>query len=909
MANEINIGGRLHSVASGNVVAGANEIYDDEKKKRQSDINVELENAIEAAKVKSASAEIPENDSVGTPTAHATLQQDGNIHFEFEHLKGEKGEQGVQGEPGPRGESIVPIEGEVPVAHDLGNNSNKLMSQVGVTTAVMPLKSFINGKQDITNFPTTGKVMHLNPHSNKDLTGGQISEFVRVSKGDVIIVNTKTAPFDFTAIAFFTGNTTADHDTWKSGENKVNCESSEDSDLHTYTLTMPADGYGRVSGVADGMTAHVQLLKAAAEKKDIETMQAEIETQIEESIGGVQNDIEGLQQNMEEMQDSIGGTKSFTEWTAGALHPNSGQPVSPSKTPAYADFKYSELMTLNKGDVVTVRSYYNGTNCKVIAVFDGATHMSEEGASTYYKTENDYFTVSVTIEEDGRTVRVSGMDDGVHDAVTAEVTLASGFARKVELKAMTKKIEEVEAQISDLGDGDGTLPEYWKSYLENRMPDLDEEVATAADAFIFVTDTHYMENIGLSSSVIEAIVKNHPFAKVFHGGDVCSTGWANTYIKNAKNYEQMCIREIKAFDELARKVSLYARFYAVRGNHDFHEYNGGSKYRHSAAEDVAHIAKITDDMGRHDNVKSDPEGIYYYVDNKEDGVEIRYFFLDSFHASAGGYLQLGLTQLNWLVDALNSTPEDYKIVIITHAPINGKFFASGKETYNDNYAYLRTIIREYNGRNDGSINYSRNNGTTTETGTVAYDFRSADAQIIAIINGHVHSDNQAYYDGIPFVSVICDKHNHHNFSPFCEDTDLDTTSKTKGTSKEQALEAVTINATKDIISFHRIGLGFDRHFHIGEISIEAGETQTLSAEKITADKWTACDEDIHTPACLLSNNQTAVDSDYDWPYDDNVATISDGVVSALEPGDAIVFAEDENHNKEFWHVKVIATQD
>ena len=45
MAN-INIGGRLHSTASGNVVAGANEILDDSKGKKQSVINAETDSAL-----------------------------------------------------------------------------------------------------------------------------------------------------------------------------------------------------------------------------------------------------------------------------------------------------------------------------------------------------------------------------------------------------------------------------------------------------------------------------------------------------------------------------------------------------------------------------------------------------------------------------------------------------------------------------------------------------------------------------------------------------------------------------------------------------------------------------------------------------------------------------------------------
>ena len=45
MAN-INIGGRLHSTATGNTVAGANEILDDSKGKKQSVINQETDEAL-----------------------------------------------------------------------------------------------------------------------------------------------------------------------------------------------------------------------------------------------------------------------------------------------------------------------------------------------------------------------------------------------------------------------------------------------------------------------------------------------------------------------------------------------------------------------------------------------------------------------------------------------------------------------------------------------------------------------------------------------------------------------------------------------------------------------------------------------------------------------------------------------
>lgn len=44
--NKINVGGRLHSIATGNVLAGADEILDDNKGKKQSEINIDTDNAL-----------------------------------------------------------------------------------------------------------------------------------------------------------------------------------------------------------------------------------------------------------------------------------------------------------------------------------------------------------------------------------------------------------------------------------------------------------------------------------------------------------------------------------------------------------------------------------------------------------------------------------------------------------------------------------------------------------------------------------------------------------------------------------------------------------------------------------------------------------------------------------------------
>ena len=48
MGEILNIGGRLHSTETGNVVAGANEIFDDDKGKKQSQINAETDETLAA---------------------------------------------------------------------------------------------------------------------------------------------------------------------------------------------------------------------------------------------------------------------------------------------------------------------------------------------------------------------------------------------------------------------------------------------------------------------------------------------------------------------------------------------------------------------------------------------------------------------------------------------------------------------------------------------------------------------------------------------------------------------------------------------------------------------------------------------------------------------------------------------
>ena len=180
MAKNIDIAGRLHSRATGNVVAGADEILDDSRQKKQSVINAEVDASIEelregladAGKVDdvevngvsvldpatkkvsltiptSASAEAMDNEP-GTPTATAEMVGT-DIHFTFRNIKGEKGDPltwndltdpqkaSLKGDPGDCAvyDPESPDAPDFVMAQGLGNSTTKSMTQKAVTEAVM----------------------------------------------------------------------------------------------------------------------------------------------------------------------------------------------------------------------------------------------------------------------------------------------------------------------------------------------------------------------------------------------------------------------------------------------------------------------------------------------------------------------------------------------------------------------------------------------------------------------------------------------------------------------------------------------------------------------------------------------------------------------------------------------------
>ena len=142
----INISSRFHSVAEEKIVAPADEIYDEAKQKRQSQINAEVTEAVEdlteAISTKQpaiTTVQVDVDDQVGEPTGSASIEG-GTINLSFQNLKGEPGEKGETGAEGPQGATAVYDSSQQypPFTFDtkIGTSQTAGMTQAAISDAI-----------------------------------------------------------------------------------------------------------------------------------------------------------------------------------------------------------------------------------------------------------------------------------------------------------------------------------------------------------------------------------------------------------------------------------------------------------------------------------------------------------------------------------------------------------------------------------------------------------------------------------------------------------------------------------------------------------------------------------------------------------------------------------------------------
>lgn len=321
--------------------------------------------------------------------------------------------------------------------------------------------------------------------------------------------------------------------------------------------------------------------------------------------------------------------------------------------------------------------------------------------------------------------------------------------------------------------GIGYIPDYWRGYLATKATEIDAALNAAGDnrsAFLWYTDAHWATNYGQSPMILKYLSKNTGMQKTFFGGDIAieSSG------------------EIPTLTAWKGLVEGIPHHHSVIGNHD----NQVSELSTAADKADFFIGRSGDMVIGTDATNGK---MYYYIDNHIENT--RYICLST------GRMWTTADEIPWCIDALNSTPEGWHIVVISHLWLNSDYSDDGVTLNTTPPDYSQSYLDLFD-----AYNY-RMSGTTS-FGSVAYDFAAAVAKVEFIIGGHIHKDYDfATAKGIPVILTECDGSGER---------DADSVA-TQGTTTENCIYAVVADYTAKAVRVINVGRGTTRSLAIPDV--------------------------------------------------------------------------------------------
>ena len=176
-----------------------------------------------------------------------------------------------------------------------------------------------------------------------------------------------------------------------------------------------------------------------------------------------------------------------------------------------------------------------------------------------------------------------------------------------------------------------------------------------------------------------------------------------------------------------------------------------------------------------------------------------------------------------------------------------------------------------------------------------YDFTKAQSNIALYLAGHSHEDMQNYVDGTLYVSVPSDSWNSsqgamHTFHPYPK--------RKHGSVSEQCFDVCVLDRNSGFAQFVRIGYGFNRRFNLLPIDMRVGDMANLTSVFGNVSHWL-----IHDSKGAAYDSSISAEAER-WSFTNNVATISDGIVTAKSSGECYAIAIADNGDKEFFYIDV-----
>ena len=333
---------------------------------------------------------------------------------------------------------------------------------------------------------------------------------------------------------------------------------------------------------------------------------------------------------------------------------------------------------------------------------------------------------------------------------------------------------------------DASLPDYYTDYISGKYDEINSlmESITDGDAFIFITDTHWGDNVQVSPNIINHLKKNTNLQKVVFGGDVVRAFGTKDKIKE----------DVYGFNSELKDHINSKNYFPTIGNHDF-----TIKYVRSADDQTGYTYDVPFTYNSsvkplESYVSLVNQKMYYYFDNPVQ--KIRYIMVNTEEEVNSGDNAWGVgayitqQQLDWLTnDALKVPSDDWHVVTIGHVPIH-----PNAPAHDGSLDILRYALEGYT--NKSKATFTAPYGTVLNT-----DFSAYKGRMVGYLCGHNHKDTEYVGTNMINISTGCDARYND-----------DVWTRTAGTISEQLFDVVVVDKTNRKINMIRIGAGENRMF-------------------------------------------------------------------------------------------------
>lgn len=133
-------------------------------------------------------------------------------------------------------------------------------------------------------------------------------------------------------------------------------------------------------------------------------------------------------------------------------------------------------------------------------------------------------------------------------------------------------------------------------------------------------------------------------------------------------------------------------------------------------------------------------GSYGYID--DEYTKTRLIFINTSDSLSVGY-GIGVTQLNWLVNILKNTKDEYKIIVASHLCLDeiGRWNSYPGDASANGFIAARAIFKDFVGHRSGS----------NSAVNITWDFSSVKAKLVCVISGDSHFNNYIKRDGVNYI--------------------------------------------------------------------------------------------------------------------------------------------------------------